>query len=63
MAINLPEDIETGKITVDYTATVLEKTAYAISAISIVGFTVYMVCFRKKWKKEEQLNLPKEKIV
>ena len=58
--INLPEDIETGKITVDYTATVLEKTAYAISAISIVGFTVYMVCFRKKWKKEEQLNLPKE---
>lgn len=63
VAINLPEDIETGKITVDYTATVLEKTAYAISAISIVGFTVYMVCFRKKWKKEEQLNLPKEKIV
>lgn len=60
VAINLPEDIETGKITVDYTATVLEKTAYAISAISIVGFTVYMVCFRKKWKKEEQLNLPKE---
>lgn len=63
VAINLPEDIETGKITVDYTATVLEKTAYAISAISIVGFTVYVVCFRKKWKKEEQLNLPKEKIV
>lgn len=60
VAINLPEDIETGKITVDYTATVLEKTAYAISAISIVGFTVYVVCFRKKWKKEEQLNLPKE---
>ena len=62
-AINLPEDIETGKITVDYTATVLEKTAYAISAISIVGFIVYVICFRKKWKKEEQLNLPKEKIV
>ena len=63
VAINLPEDIETGKITVDYTATVLEKTAYAISAISIVGFIVYVICFRKKWKKEEQLNLPKEKIV
>ena len=47
----------------DYTATVLEKTAYAISAISIVGFIVYVICFRKKWKKEEQLNLPKEKIV
>ena len=63
VAINLPEDIETGKITADYTATVLEKTAYAISAISIVGFIVYVICFRKKWKKEEQLNLPKEKIV
>ena len=63
VAINLPEDIGTGKITVDYTATVLEKTAYAISAISIVGFIVYVICFRKKWKKEEQLNLPKEKIV
>ena len=63
VAINLPENIETGKITVDYTATVLEKTAYAISAISIVGFIVYVICFRKKWKKEEQLNLPKEKIV
>mgnify|MGYP005803385551 FL=1 len=63
VAINLPEDIETGKITVDYTATVLEKTAYAISAISIVGFIVYVICFRKKWKKEELLNLPKEKIV
>ena len=60
VAINLPEDIETGKITVDYTATVLEKTAYAISAISIVGFIVYVVWFRKKWKKEEQLNLQKE---
>lgn len=60
VAINLPEDIETGKITVDYTATVLEKTAYVISAISIVGFIVYVVWFRKKWKKEEQLNLPKE---
>ena len=48
VAINLPEDIETGKITVDYTATVLEKTAYAISAISIVGFIVYVVWFRKK---------------
>ena len=60
VAINLPEDIETGKITVDYTATVLEKTAYAISVISVIGFIVYVVCFRKKWKKEEQLNLPKE---
>lgn len=51
--ISLPEEIETGKITVDYTATVLEKTAYAISAISIVGFIVYVVCFRKKVKKKE----------
>ena len=53
VAISLPEEIETGKITVDYTATVLEKTAYAISAISIVGFIVYVVCFRKKVKKKE----------
>lgn len=46
--ISLPEEIENGKITVDYTATMLEKVAYIISGISVVLFIVYVVCFRRK---------------
>lgn len=57
MQISLPEDIEKGKITVDYTATILEKTAYAISGISIIVFIVYVIWFRKKCGQKGHSNL------
>ena len=43
--ITLPEDIETGKITVDYTATLLEKAAYIISLISLIIFIIYVIYY------------------
>ena len=55
--ISLPDDIGTGKITVDYTATILEKTAYAISGISIIVFIVYVIWFRKKCGQKGHSNL------
>ena len=48
----IPEDIESGKITVDYNATILDKVAYAISGVSIIIFIIYVICFRTKMKKE-----------
>ena len=55
--IKIPENIENGKIIVDYTATVLEKTAYVISGMSIIAFIVYVVCFRKKCGQKGHSNL------
>lgn len=55
--ISLPDDIGTGKITVDYTATILEKTAYAISGISIIVFIAYVIWFRKKCEQKGHSNL------
>lgn len=53
LKVVLPEDVEEGKITCDYTGTTLEKVSYVISAISVVGFVIYVIYFRKKAKKEE----------
>ena len=55
--ISLPDDIGTGKITVYYTATLLEKTAYAISGISIIVFIVYVFWFRKNCGQKGHSNL------
>ena len=55
--IKIPENIENGKIIVDYTAAVLEKTAYVISGMSIIAFIVYVVCFRKKCGQKGHSNL------
>lgn len=51
--IELPKNIEKGKVTVDYTATVLEKVAYIISGISIISFIIYVVCFKRKLKQKK----------
>ena len=55
--ISLPDDIGTGKITVDYTATILEKVAYIISGISVMLFIIYVVWFRKKCGQKGQAFL------
>lgn len=47
ISIQIPEDIESGKIIVDYTATILDKVAYIISFISIIAFVVYVVYSKK----------------
>ena len=50
--IQLPDDIEQVKIIVDYTATTLDKVAYIISPIGMIGFVVYVVIDRKKFKEK-----------
>ena len=49
--IIIPEDIEKGKIIVDYTATILDKASYVLSGISLIAFIVYVILYRKKYKE------------
>lgn len=60
--ISLTEDIENGKITVDYTATILEKVAYIISGISVILFIIYVVWFRKKCGQRDTPICPRKKV-
>ncbi len=53
LKIVMPDDIEEGKIIVEYTATTLDKVAYIISPIAIIVFVVYVVIYRKKYKENE----------
>lgn len=46
--VTMPEDVQNGKITVDYTATTLERVAYIISGIGLVLFIVYVIYSNKK---------------
>ena len=48
--IIIPEDIEKGKIIVDYTATTLDKASYVLSGISLIAFISYVVLYRRKYK-------------
>ena len=56
LQIQIPEDIEEGKINVKYTATVLDKTAYAISGISLISFIVYIFWYRKRYNQKLKNN-------
>ncbi len=56
LEVTIPEDIAEGKITVDYTATTLDKAAYIISGVSLVGFVVYVIVFRRNNKKKKALT-------
>ena len=49
--IVIPEDIEKGKIIVDYTATILDKASYVLSGISLIAFIVYVILYRRKYKE------------
>lgn len=51
--ITLPENIQNGKIITDYTATALEKAAYAVSGVGLILFCIYVFFYRKKVKKVE----------
>lgn len=48
VSVKIPKSIENGKIIVNYMGTMVEKISYAISAVSLVGFIVYIIYFRKK---------------
>lgn len=56
LQIQIPEDIEDGQINVKYTATVLDKTAYAISGISLIIFIIYIFWYRKKYNQKIKNN-------
>ena len=44
----IPEDVEEGKIIVDYTATILDKTSYILSGIFVIVFIIYVIYSRKR---------------
>ena len=46
--ITIPENIESGKINFSYKGTNMEKVSYIISAISLIGFIVYIIYYKKK---------------
>ena len=50
--VAIPEDVSEGKITVDYTATTLDKVAYIISPIAVIGFIAYIIIYRRKVKRD-----------
>ena len=52
--IVIPNEIYEGKIIVDYTATMLDKASYILSAASLILFICYIIYFRSKSKKEEE---------
>ena len=52
----IPEDIKEGRIIVDYTATILDKIAYIISLVALIGFIVYIVFYRKKYKNIQEID-------
>ena len=54
LKIVIPEDIDEGKLIVDYTATTLDKVAYIITPIAIIGFIIYVVIYRKQFNKKEK---------
>ena len=56
LEVTIPEDFSEAKITTDYTATVLDKAAYIISGVSLVGFIVYVIMFRRNNKKKKALT-------
>lgn len=52
--IEMPDNISEGRVTLTYTGTILEKVSYAISAISLIGFIIYVVWYNKKASKEKR---------
>lgn len=59
LTVQLPQDIEEGKIALEYTGTTIELIAYIILAISLICFIIYIIQYRKKNKimnKVEESN-------
>lgn len=59
MKVTIPENITEGKIIIDYTGTTIEKVAYLISGLSVILFIIYIILYRRKFRKkdEEVLNI------
>lgn len=48
LQVVIPNNVEKGTITINYTGTTLEKVSYIISAVSFILFIVYIISFKKK---------------
>lgn len=48
VSIIIPSSISNGKVTVKYSGTVLSKICVIFSSIAILGFTLYVIYYRKK---------------
>lgn len=53
--IEIPENISEGKIILDYTATTLDKVSYIISGISVIGFIIYIIIYKKQYKEQKEI--------
>ena len=60
LQVTIPENIEEGTITVNYTGTIVEKVAYAVSAISLIGFIAYIIYSKKKAARLHREELVEE---
>ena len=52
LACIIPEDVDEGKITVEYVGTTITYASYIISTISLILFICYIIYERKKGRKE-----------
>lgn len=48
LQVVIPNNVEKGTITINYTGTTLEKVSYIISAVSFILFIAYIISFKKK---------------
>lgn len=52
LKITIPDEYNELKVVVQYTGTILEKSAYILSGISLIGFICYVIYYKKKNKGE-----------
>jgi len=57
LTIILPEDIKQAKVSVHYQGTVIEKAAYGISGISLIGCATYKITTSKRRKPEDEAKV------
>ncbi len=48
VSVTLPEDVESGKITLEYKGTTIETVSYIISLIAFIAFIAYIIYFKIK---------------
>lgn len=54
LACIIPQDIDEGKITVEYVGTIITYISYSTSAISLILFICYIIYERKKGEKNDK---------
>ena len=55
VSIQIPEDIESAHIVVQYKGTILEKVSYVISLIALIGFIIYIIKGRKPNERKNEI--------